>query len=166
MLMLVPMPIQTQTKFWLMKSEPSVYSIDCLRKDQKTLWTGVRNYQARNFMTTDMRPGDQVFFYHSSAEPPGIAGLAKVASLAVPDPSAFDKKSEAFDPKSTKEKPIWFCVEIQFVKRFSRLLELSKIKAHKSLQELLLLRPGQRLSIQPVSAKDFQTLLELSAQVD
>lgn len=149
-------------KFWLMKSEPEVYSIDALKKDQKTLWTGVRNYQARNFMMKDMQVGDPVLFYHSNAVPPGIAGLAFVSAIAVPDPSALDKKSETFDPKSTKEKPIWFCVEVEFKKKFASLISLESLKSDKLLQDLLVVQRGQRLSVQPVIEKDFTYILELS----
>ena len=97
-----------------MKSEPTTYSIDHLKKDKKTIWDGVRNYQARNFMMQDMKVGDTVLFYHSNAEPPGVSGVAKISKAAIPDPTQFDKKSKYFDPKATKEKPRWFCVEIAF----------------------------------------------------
>ena len=137
-------------KFWLLKSEPEVYSIDSLKKDRKTLWTGVRNYQARNFMMKDMRVGDSVFFYHSNAEPPGIAGLALVSSLAVVDPTA---------PLS--DKPIWFCVEVEFVEKFTSLISLADLKADKKLRDLLLVQRGQRLSVQPVAENDFKHILQM-----
>ena len=101
-------------QYWLMKSEPDVFSIDDLKKQKQTTWDGVRNYQARNFMMNDMQVGDLVLFYHSNAKPPGIAGLATVSKKAEPDPTQFDKKSEYFDPKATKEKPRWFCVKVKF----------------------------------------------------
>src|SRR5690606_27389126 len=110
--------------YWLMKSEPEVFSISDLERDGRTLWEGVRNYQARNFMMNDMKVGDEVLFYHSNAEPPGVAGIAQVSSAAVPDPTAFDKKSEYFEPKATKENPRWFCVEVKFVKKFKAVLPL------------------------------------------
>ncbi len=160
------MPKKLTLKYWLMKSEPNVYSIDSLCNDKVTLWTGVRNYQARNFMMNDMKIGDPVFFYHSSAEPPGIAGLAEISSVAKPDPTVFDQKSEGYDPKATKEKPIWFCVEVKFVKKFDRLIPLSDLKSNKKLKDLLVLQRGQRLSIQPVTEKDFLCILNLSESLD
>lgn len=139
-----------------MKSEPDVFSIDDLKKNKTTLWEGVRNYQARNYMMNDMKIGDLVLFYHSNAEPPGIAGLAKVCASAKPDPLQFDQKSEYFDPKATKEKPTWFCVEVEFVQKFKTMLTLSEMKNLKELQNMLVIKKGQRLSIQPVAEKDFK----------
>ena len=146
---------------WLMKSEPDVFSIDDLKTKKTSLWDGVRNYQARNFMTKDMQLGDQVLFYHSNAEPSGIFGIAKVSKLAQPDPSQFDKKSEYFDPKATKEKPIWFCVEVAFVEKFKHHLSLAEIKNDPTLKDMLVIKRGQRLSIQPVSQKDFDYICSL-----
>lgn len=143
---------------WLMKSEPLTYSIEHLKKDKKALWDGVRNYQARNFMQK-MNPGDKILFYHSNASPPGIAGLAKVSQSAVPDPTAFDKKSPYFEPKSTKEKPRWFCVEVQFEKAFSRLISLEDLRKEKPLKDMLVLKKGQRLSVQPVTKKDYDYIV-------
>lgn len=148
-------------RFWLMKSEPEVLSIAQLKKQGRSLWDGVRNYQARNFMMNDMKPGDEILFYHSNAEPSGIAGLAKVAAPAVPDPTQFDRKSEYFDPKATVEKPRWFCVEVEFLAEFPHFIPLSQLRNDPNCAELLVLRPGQRLSIQPVDAKDFQYLKRL-----
>jgi predicted RNA-binding protein with PUA-like domain len=145
-------------KFWLMKSEPDVFSIDNLKKEKNTLWEGVRNYQARNFMANDMKIGDEVLFYHSSAEPPGIAGLAVVTGESRPDSSQFDKKSKYFDSKATKQKPIWFCVEVGFVKKFPQLYTLIELKSNPELAEMLVLRRGQRLSIQPVDVKHFESI--------
>ncbi len=147
-------PKNTQ-KFWLMKTEPDVFSIKDLKKNKTTLWEGVRNYQARNFMMNDMNPNDQVLFYHSNAEPSGIAGLATVSKAAIPDPLQFDKKSEYFDPKATKEKPIWFCVEVKYKDTFKKNLSLNELKTIKDLSDMLVIKKGQRLSIQPVSEKDF-----------
>jgi len=144
----------TTKKYWLMKSEPDVFSIDQLKKDKTTLWSGVRNYQARNFMK-DMSVGDEVLFYHSSAEPSGAAGLACVSQKAIPDPTQFDKKSEYFDPKATKEKPIWFCVEVEYVHKFKNLLTLPDLRGEKSLADMLVLKKGSRLSVQPVTEKEF-----------
>lgn len=147
-------------KYWLMKSEPDVFSIEDLEKSKRTLWEGVRNYQARNFMMKDMALGDSVLFYHSNAKPPGIAGVATVSKLAIPDPLQFDKKNEYFDKKATNEKPIWYCVEIQFQKKFKNLLSLPEIKTDKNLKNMVVVQKGSRLSIQPVDEKDFKYILE------
>lgn len=143
-----------------MKSEPDVFSIDHLKKDKITLWEGVRNYQARNYMMNDMKKGDEVLFYHSSCEPPGIAGLAIVTKEKQPDPSQFDKKSKYFDSKATKEKPVWYCVEVGFQRKFSELIPLNTLKDKAQLSELLVLKRGQRLSIQPVSQSDFEWIIK------
>lgn len=156
----------SDAKYWLMKSEPDVFSIQTLAQKRKSLWDGVRNYQARNFMTQEMKPGDIVVFYHSSCEPPGVAGLAKVSGAAVPDPTQFDKKSEYFDPKAKPEKPIWFCVEVEYAREFKELLPLEKIRGEKSLSDMLLLKRGQRLSIQPVTPSQFSSLLKLAGEKD
>lgn len=145
-------------KYWLMKSEPEVFSIDDLKKNKKTLWEGVRNYQARNFMMKDMKVGDLVLFYHSNATPPGVAGIAKVTKLAQPDPTQFDKKSEYFDSKATQEKPIWYCVEVCFVKKFDEVYSLEQIKSNPKLKNMLVIKKGQRLSVQPVEEDDFNFL--------
>lgn len=151
-------------KYWLMKSEPDVFGIDDLKKDKTTWWNGVRNYQARNYMMKDMQVGDLVLFYHSNAEPPGIAGLAEVTKLAAPDTEQFDKKSEYFDPKATKEKPIWFCVQVGFLKKFDQLISLQELREDSAVKEMLVLQKGSRLSIQPVEKKHFDYLLK-KAQV-
>ena len=151
------------TKYWLMKSEPDVFSIQDLKKKKTAIWDGVRNYQARNFMMKDMKPGDEVLFYHSSSEPPGIAGIAKITKTGIIDPSQFDKKSEYFDPKSTKENPRWYCAEVEFVKDFPKLITLEELRKDKALEELLVLKRGQRLSIQPVDAKHFQYIVKSKA---
>ena len=144
-------------KYWLVKSEPEVYSIDDLARDKKTYWDGVRNYQARNFMRDQMQPGDPVFFYHSNAEPSGIAGIAKVTSPGYPDPSAFDSRDVHFDPDSKKEKPSWYVVDIAHVKKFRRVIALDEIKKTKGLENMLLLKQG-RLSVQPVSEKEWKII--------
>ena len=135
---------------WLIKSEPDVFSIDDLAKVKREPWSGVRNYQARNFMWKDMKPGDIALFYHSNAKPPGIAGIAKVAGLPYPDPTQFDSKSEYFDPKATPEKPRWGLVDFEFVGKFTNLLPLEAIKADPVLSEMLICQRGTRLSITPV----------------
>jgi predicted RNA-binding protein with PUA-like domain len=148
-------------KYWLMKSEPDVYSIDQLKKDGKTLWTGVRNYQARNFMMKDMQLGDQVLFYHSNAQPPGVAGLAQVSRPAAADPTQFDKKSEYFDAKARPEKPNWFCVEVSYQEKFKNFVSLEDLRSEVALKDMLVLKKGQRLSIQPVTAAEFKILCQL-----
>ncbi len=146
--------------YWLMKSEPDVYSIDDLARDGKTMWDGVRNYQARNFMRDQMRAGDLVFFYHSNAEPAGIAGIAKVVGKPYPDPTAFDEKDIHFDPKSKKEAPTWYLVDVAFVKKLKKFLALDEIKKIKGLEGMLLLQKGSRLSVQPVSQAHWDILTE------
>lgn len=148
-------------KYWLMKSEPDVYSISHLKKKKKDLWDGVRNYQARNFMMKDMSAGDMVLFYHSSTQPPGVAGLAKITKEAVPDPSQFNKKSKYYDEKSTKEKPRWHCVEVGYVKTFPNYVPLEEIRNKKSLEKMLLIKKGMRLSIQPVSKKEYDIICKM-----
>ena len=143
-----------------MKSEPDVFSIDQLKKDKTTLWEGVRNYQARNYMK-DMAVGDLVLFYHSNAEPSGVAGIAKVSKLADADPSQFDKKSDYFDAKATKEKPNWFCVQLEYVGTFKEVISLAELREHKNLADMVVLQKGSRLSVQPVDKKHFDSVKKL-----
>ena len=150
-------------KYWLMKSEPGCFSIDDLKSAKSTLWDGVRNYQARNFMMNDMKPGDLVLFYHSSAEPPGAAGVAQVSSSAEPDVTALDSDNEYFDAKATPANPIWFCVRIKFKKKFRREVSLDEMRQQKGLQNMALLKRGNRLSVQPVTEKEFQIVCDLGA---
>ncbi|MCB0357751.1 MAG: EVE domain-containing protein [Bdellovibrionales bacterium] len=154
----------SKNKFWLMKSEPETFSIDDLANCKTTLWDGVRNYQARNFMLNDMQVGDDVLFYHSNASPPGVAGLAKVHKKAVPDPSSFDKNSPYFDEKSTPDRPRWFCVELKFVKKLKNFVSLDLIKNQKKLAKMLLVQRGQRLSIQPVTEAEFNLICQLGTK--
>lgn len=147
--------------YWLMKSEPDVFSIEDLRKKGQSGWDGVRNYQARNYMRDQMKIGDLVLFYHSNAEPPGIAGIAKVCKESHPDPTQFEKKSEYYDPKATKEKPIWFMVELEFVESFP-LIPLEKLKGNPELKEMPLIQKGTRLSVMPVSAAQWHVILKMS----
>ncbi len=146
------------TGYWLLKSEPSVYSIDDLKADKTTYWEGVRNYQARNFLRDSLKKGDQVFFYHSNAEPPGIAGIAEVVKEGYPDPEAFNKKSKYFDAKSKKEKPSWYVVDIKFNKKFDKVIPLDSLRGKKGLEKMPLLQRGQRLSVQPVSESQWKTI--------
>jgi predicted RNA-binding protein with PUA-like domain len=147
--------------YWLMKSEPDECSIDdALAAPRKTTpWTGVRNYQARNFMRDRMRPGDGVLFYHSSCPEPGIAGLAEVASSAYPDPTQFERRGDYYDPKAKKDAPRWVAVDVRAVRK-TRLLPLAELRRHKALAGMLLLRPGSRLSITPVSDAEWRYIVE------
>ena len=147
-----------------MKSEPATYSIDQLKKDKTSLWDGVRNYQARNFMMKDMKEGDEVLFYHSNSKPSGIAGIAKVSKNAVADPTCYNKKSKYYDEKSTKENPRWFCVEVKFVKKFKDVLSLDELKTDSTFKNMLVIKKGQRLSIQPVDLADFKKVLKHCTQ--
>ncbi|OFZ30220.1 MAG: EVE domain-containing protein [Bdellovibrionales bacterium RIFCSPHIGHO2_01_FULL_40_29] len=142
-------------KYWLMKSEPDVFGIDHLKKDKTTWWEGVRNYLARNYMMNEMHVGDQILFYHSNAKPSGIAGLAVVSHNAEPDQLQFNKKSASFEKRATREKPVWFCVQVAFQHKFKNFISLEEIKQDPQCSNMLVIRKGQRLSIQPVSEKDF-----------
>ncbi len=148
-------------QYWLMKSEPDVYSFDQLKKDKTTSWDGVRNYQARNFMRDEMKKGDQVLFYHSNTKPPGIAGVAEVSKESFPDASQYKEDGEYFDPKATKEKPRWFCVQVKYKKTFKDYVSLDDLKNRKSLSDMLVVQKGQRLSVQPVSKKHFDTVCKM-----
>lgn len=147
--------------YWLVKSEESCYSIDDLKKDKKTAWTGIRNYQARNFMRDSMKVGDLVVFYHSSGEPTGVAGVSKVLSHPYGDSTALNKKDDHYDPKSTKENPIWFCFDLGFVSKFKSIVTLTQIKFDPKLDGIMVSQRGSRLSVQPVSEKHFKRILEL-----
>ena len=146
---------------WLMKSEPEDFSVADLAKIKRSAWTGVRNYQARNHMRS-MAVGDLVIFYHSSAEPPGAAGIANVTRTGVVDETQFDKKSEYYDEAATKQAPRWDCVEIAHVETFPALVPLDAMRAAPALKDMLLLKRGIRLSVQPVSAGEFKTVLTLA----
>lgn len=149
------------TKYWLMKSEPSCFSIDDLRNapEQITHWDGVRNYQARNFMR-EMQVGDNVLFYHSNSNPPGVIGIMEVVAEAYPDHTAFDPDSEHPDPKSTPENPKWFMVDVQFKEKFPGLIPLNALKQYPQLEKMPLLRKGNRLSIMPVTEDEWDFILE------
>ncbi len=150
-------------KFWIFKSEPSEFSFEKLkeRKASGEIWSGVRNYQARNFMRDEMKVGDSVLFYHSSCEIPAIVGLAKVKATGVIDETQFDKKSKYYDEKSTKDNPRWICVSVVWDKDFKRILPLTEIKQNKAFKDLRLVQPGNRLSIMPVEKKDFDSIMAL-----
>ncbi|MFN2643562.1 MAG: EVE domain-containing protein [Burkholderiales bacterium] len=144
-------------KYWLMKSEPDECSIDDVlaAPGRKTPWSGVRNYQARNFMRNEMTVGDGVLFYHSSCEEPGIAGIAEVASKAYPDATQFDPKSDYYDPKAKPDEPRWFNVDVRALKK-TRLVPLAELRKQRPLAKMRLLAPGNRLSITPVSAAEWK----------
>ena len=148
-------------KYWLMKSEPDECSIDdaLAAAGRITPWTGVRNYQARNFMRDAMRVGDGVLFYHSSCPEPGVAGLAEVASAPYPDPTQFERRSPYYDPKSTRAAPRWTMVDIRALKKI-RLVPLAELRRHRALAKMWLLRPGSRLSIMPVSPAQWRFITE------
>lgn len=149
-------------RYWLMKSEPDVYSIDDLAEDGGTHWDGVRNYQARNFMRDDMKVGDRVLYYHSNAKPPGVAGIAEVSREAYPDFTQFDRKSKYFDEKASKDEPRWFMVDLKFVDRFDDIVTLDELKGDSELaEEMLVTQRGQRLSVQPVEKKHFDKVVRM-----
>lgn len=146
------------TKYWLMKTEPTTYSIDDLEKQTITPWEGVRNYQARNFMRDQMKIGDKVLFYHSNTTPPGIVGLAEVCKEAYPDYFALDASSKYFDPKATEDNPIWMMVDVKFVKKFKTIISLDDIKNRPELSNMMVIKKGMRLSIQPVTKEEYDYL--------
>lgn len=150
--------------YWLMKSEPETFSIDDLAKrpQQTEPWDGVRNYQARNMMRDDMKVGDKIFFYHSNCKVPGIVGVATVAKAAQPDPTSWDKQSQYFDPKSSPENPRWFCVSVKFEKKFNDVIPLNDLRNNPVLKNMKLLAKGNRLSITPVTAKEWDAILRMA----
>ena len=150
-------------KYWLIKSETDCYSIDDLKKDKKVAWEGVRNFQARNFMK-EMQVGDLCLFHHSNGtkeNPTGVYGIAKVVSKVHPDQTQFNKKGEYYEKRATEEKPVWFCVDMGFVKKFKTPITLAQIKFDPKLQNMIVAQPGTRLSIMPVSEKDFEYINKL-----
>jgi predicted RNA-binding protein with PUA-like domain len=150
--------------YWLVKSEADCYSIDHFKKDKTTSWTGIRNYQARNFMRDSMKIGDGVLFYHSNAKPTGVYGIAKVISAPHPDLTQFDNKDDHYDPKATIEKPIWMCVDIEFVKKFAEPVSLTEMKLDPHLEGMMVLAVGSRLSVQPVSKQHFEYITQTLAR--
>lgn len=148
---------------WLVKSEPDVYSIDQLKRDRKTHWHGVRNYQARNFLKA-MEKGDQVLFYHSNCERPGIVGIAEVIKTAYPDPSQFDRSSEYYDKAATEDAPRWFCPDLAFCEKFPGTVTLEQLKEIRSLADFQLIKRGNRLSVLPVTASQFKTINTLARE--
>jgi predicted RNA-binding protein with PUA-like domain len=151
--------------YWLLKSEPSVFSIDALAAAPRktTHWEGVRNFQVRNMLRDDFKKGDLGFFYHSSCAEPGIAGIVEVVRTGYPDASAWDSRSEYYDAKSTENKPLWYCVDVKLVRRTKRIITLDMLRMHAEtqLKSMLLLRRGNRLSVTPVDESHWKFVLSL-----
>lgn len=152
-----------RTQYWLMKSEPDVFSFDDLLQAPKktTLWDGVRNYQARNLMRDEMKKGDGVLFYHSNAKPMGVAGVARVARESYPDPTQFDPRHKYHDPKADPDEPTWYLVDIQAVKPFEELVTLASLKENPRLADMVVCQKGSRLSVQPVRAPEWREVLRM-----
>jgi predicted RNA-binding protein with PUA-like domain len=149
------------TRYWLMKCEPSAYTIDDLARDGRTTWEGVRNYQARNFMRDDMKEGDGVLFYASNADPSGVTGLASIARAGYPDAFAWKKGHKYYDPASTKDKPIWYLVDLAFVEKFPAIVPLDTLKQTKGLEDMMVTKKGSRLSVQPVTKAEYDIVVRL-----
>lgn len=148
-------------KYWLIKSEPDAYSIDDLKKDKKTHWDGVRNYQARNFMRDEMKKGDKVIYYHSRTEPPGAVGICEVVKEGYPDFTAFDPDDKHYDPKSKRNNPTWMMVDVKFVEKFKNIVPLEKIKENPKLKNMKLIQRGNRLSVMPVTKTEFDEIVKM-----
>ena len=151
-------------RYWLMKSEPSVYSIGDLQRDGSTSWEGVRNYQARNFMRDGMRLGDGVLFYHSNAKPMGIYGVAEVVREAYPDDTAFDPNSRYYDAKSDSAQPTWLMVDVGYVRTFKTPITLAALKDIPGLEAMMVIRKGSRLSVQPVTQQEWDVVMRIAAE--
>lgn len=147
-----------EKRYWLLKSEPGSYSIDNLKKDKKTIWDGVRNYQARNFLR-NMNVGDEIIFYHSSSDIIGAFGTGKISKEAIPDKSQFNEKSKYYDSRSKSERPLWFAVEVSFKSKFKRPVTLSEIKNNPKLKGIEVARTGSRLSVQPLSEIHYKEIV-------
>ena len=148
-------------QFWLMKCEPEAYTIHDLARDGETSWEGVRNYQARNFLRDQMQVGDGVLFYASNADPSGVTGVAEVSKAGYPDATAWKKGHVYFDEASTKDKPIWYMVDIRFVEAFPDVVPLETLKVTKGLENMVVTRKGSRLSVQPVTKAEFDIVTKL-----
>ncbi len=155
---------ENTVNYWLMKSEPSVFSIDDLgrRPGRRASWDGVRNYQARNMLRDELQLGDGAFFYHSSCDEPGVAGVMKIVSRGYPDASAFNRRSDYFDAGSAPAAPRWYTVDVQLQRKIKRVITLPELRAMQALAGLALLRRGNRLSVLPVSAKEWKCILSLA----
>jgi predicted RNA-binding protein with PUA-like domain len=152
-------------KYWLVKSEPEVFSIDDLAKSKNktTYWDGVRNYQARNYMRDEMKIGDQVIFYHSNSEPPGAVGICEVVKEGYPDFTAFDPEDPHYDPKSKKDNPAWMMVDVKLVKKFSSFVSIDDMRSNSKLQKMQLLQRGNRLSVMPVTKEEFGEIVKMGS---
>lgn len=150
-----------RAQYWLMKSEPSEFSIGALKEKHIHYWDGVRNYEARNYMRDKMQVGDLVIFYHSNADPSGPVGIARVASVPYPDFTQWDKQNKHYDPKSSEEKPIWYMVDVGFVERFTRTISREELKAAPALSQMLLFKRN-RLSITPLTKAEFDTIVQIA----
>ena len=153
-------------KYWLMKSEPEEFSIDDLKKrpGKTEHWDGVRNYQARNFMRDEMKRGDQVFFYHSNCDEPGIVGIAEVVKEGYPDFTAWDPNDKHYDPKTDPDNPRWMMVDIQFVRKFNNTISLKALKANPALASMRLIQRGNRLSVMPLEKKEWKEILKMEKE--
>jgi len=147
--------------YWLMKSEPDEFGIDDLKKVKSEAWSGVRNYQARNFMRDEMKVGDQVLFYHSNTKPPGVAGVMEVSSEPYPDPLQFKKQSKYYDNKSSEEKPRWILIDVKFVEKFKNYISLDELKKEAKLSDMKILQKGNRLSITPITKSEFNHIKKM-----
>ncbi len=147
--------------YWVCKSEEKVYSISDLERDGTTFWEGVRNYQARNFIRDDMKIGDLVIFYHSNADPAGAAGVCEIVKEAYPDHFAFDPESKYFDAKAREGEPRWFMMDVKFVKKFKRVIPIKELKENPKLQDMQLVKRGNRLSVMPATKAEFDAILEM-----
>lgn len=151
-------------RYWLFKSEPETFSIDDLKQRRLSTehWDGVRNFQARNMLRDEVKKGDKVLFYHSNCTPPGIVGIAEVVKEGYPDFTAWDPRSDYFDPKSNPDKPQWYMVNVKFVEKFSSMLTLDELKQNPKLHEMLILRRGNRLSITPVTESEWKAIIKMA----
>ncbi|MFW6375161.1 MAG: EVE domain-containing protein [Guyparkeria sp.] len=150
--------------YWLMKSEPDAFSIDDLERVGTEPWDGIRNYQVRNMIRDEMKPGDRAFFYHSNTKVPGIVGIMEIVSQPRPDPTAFDPDAKYHDPKSDPDKPRWLLVDVKYVRHTKRVIPLNELKADPALEEMPLVRRGNRLSIMPVTEDQWEHILSLEDQ--
>lgn len=151
-------------RYWLMKVEPAAYTIEDLERDGTTSWEGVRNYQARNYLRDEMQVDDGVLFYASNASPSGVTGLAKVVRAGYPDHTAWTKGHKYYDPASTRERPIWYMVDIAFVERFAEIVPLETLKRTKGLEKMKVIQKGSRLSVQPVTRAEYEIVVRLGRQ--
>lgn len=147
--------------YWLMKSEPDVYGIDHLEREGTNMWEGCRNYVVRNYMRDSMKPGDLAFFYHSNADPSGIVGVMEIINEPYPDPTQFDPLSDYYDPKSPRDNPRWLVRDVKFVRKFNRVVSLAELREIPGLEQMLVLRKGQRLSVMPVSPEEWAIVMSL-----